>query len=285
MIFKKRKLSCKTLLLSLGVLFFSQLSFTQTTYKFGVVPQFEPRKLAAIWVPILKHLEVKTGFKFELVGSADIPEFESGYETGRFDLAYLNPYHALIARKTQKYQPILKEGNSKLFGILVVAKNGSIKKVRDLKQKNKVDIAFPAPNSLGASLLMRSDLDRKFGIKFNPIWTKTHTSAYLSVVLGKATAAGGIMATLKQEPLEVQEKLKVIYETKPISPHPIVVHPRVSKKDQEIIQKAFLELASTPEGVDLLSLIPIKKLVSTSFEDYKELSKLGLEKYYIKGSD
>ena len=254
----------------------------QTTYKFGVVPQFEPRKQASIWDPILTELEKKTGFKFEMVTVADIPKFELAFAAGQFDFAYMNPHHAVNAYKVQKYEPIVREGAEALFGILVVAKKGPIKSIKNLKNKT---IAFPAPNSLGASLLIRADLDRKFHIKFNPLWVKTHTSAYLSVVLGSSQAAGGIMSSLRLEPIEVQDKLTVLYQTRGVPPHPVVAHPRVPKAVRQSIVKAFLEMASTPDGAAMLSKIPIKKLIETSFDDYKEIKKLSLDKYYIKGLD
>ena len=254
----------------------------ETTYKIGVVPQFEPRKLSAIWTPILIELEKRTGLKFQMVGSARIPEFETEYEAGRYDFAYMNPYHAVVANKTQKYEPIVRDGAEKLFGILVVAKDGPYRTLKSLDGKT---IAFPAPNALGASLLMRAELDREVGIKFQPLWSQTHTSAYLNVALGKADAAGGVMATLKQQPQAVQDKLRIIHETRPTAPHPLVVHPRVPAADREKVRKALLDMGATPEGAALLSAVPIKQIVPASFDDYRELSQWGLEKYYVKGGD
>ncbi|MEK9775021.1 MAG: PhnD/SsuA/transferrin family substrate-binding protein, partial [Quisquiliibacterium sp.] len=80
----------------------------QVRYTFGVVPQFDARKVVEIWGPILKELEKRTGFDFELVGSPKIPQFEIEFEQGRYDFAYMNPYHALIAGRTQKYLPLVR---------------------------------------------------------------------------------------------------------------------------------------------------------------------------------
>lgn len=46
-----RFLTCFSIALLLPV-----YSVAETVYKFGVVPQFEPRKLSAIWSPILTEL-------------------------------------------------------------------------------------------------------------------------------------------------------------------------------------------------------------------------------------
>jgi phosphonate transport system substrate-binding protein len=261
--------------------FLATTVYAQNTYTFGVVPQFEPRKLSAIWTPILQELERRTGLQFQMVGAARIPEFEGEYEVGKYDFAYMNPYHALIAKGTQSYEPIVRDGSEKLFGIVVAAKDGPYTSLRELNGKS---IAFPSPNSLGASLLVRSDLDKQH-IKFLPVWAQTHTSAYLNVVLGKVEAAGGVMGTLKQQPQAVQDKLRVIYETRRISPHPIVAHPRVPAADREKVRKALLEMGATTEGAALLAKIPMPQVVNASFDDYKEIKGWGLEKYYVKGSE
>ncbi len=257
------------------------VSLAETVYKFGVVPQFEPRKLSAVWSPILTELEKRTGFKFLMVGSPRIPEFEAEFQAGRYDFAYMNPYHAVVAHGTQKYEPIVRDGAEQLFGILVASKEGTINEVRDLNGKT---VAFPAPNAFGASLMTRAELDRQ-KVKFQPLWAQTHTSAYLNVALGKADAAGGIMATLKQQPQAVQDKLRIIFETRRAEPHPVMAHPRVPTADSEAVRKAFLDMAATPEGAALLAQVPMRQAVSASFDDYKAIRQMGLEKYYVKGGD
>lgn len=251
-------------------------------YKFGVVPQFEPRKLSAVWVPILEALEQRTGFKLVMVGSARIPEFEGEFEAGRYDFAYMNPYHSVVAARTQHYEPLVRDGGQALFGILVTAKDGPINAIADLAGQR---IAFPAPNALGASLLMRADLERQHKIAFSPVWAQTHTSAYLNAALGKAAAAGGVMATLQQQPPGVRDKLKIIYETRRVAPHPVMAHPRVPAADREKLRQAFLDLGASPAGQALLAKVPIQQVVAASASDYKEISGWGLEHYYVRGSD
>jgi phosphonate transport system substrate-binding protein len=254
----------------------------ETTYKFGVVPQFEPRKLAAIWNPILAALEQRTGFRLVMAGPARIPDFESEFENGRYDFAYMNPYHSMVATRTQKYVALVRDGEAKLFGILVAKRSGPIKSIADLNGKT---IAFPAPNALGASLLMRADLEREHKIRFTPMWAQTHSSVYLNVALGRADAAGGVMATFKQQPKSVQDKLHILYETRRIAPHPVMAHPRVPAADQEKLRQAFIDLGNTPEGAAMLAQVPMRKVVTAAPADYREIANWGLEDYYVKGSD
>lgn len=257
-------------------------SFAQTSYKFGVVPQFEPRKLSDTWTPIIAELEKRTGFHLEMVGSARIPEFEQEFTQGNYDFAYMNPYHALVAQRAQKYVPLVRDGGQDLFGVLVVAKDGPIKQLADLEGQT---VSFPAPNALGASLLMRADLDRVLKIKIKPMWAQTHTSAYLNVALGKAAAAGGVMGTFKEVSENIRNNLKIIYETRHMPPHPVMAHPRIPIADQEKMRQAFLDLGSTPEGAALLAKVPIKKIIAAKADDYALIADWGLENYYVKETE
>ena len=247
-------------------------------YKFGVVPQFEARALSAIWIPILDELSRRTGLEFEMTGSPKIPDFEASYERGEFDFAYMNPYHSLVAARTQHYEPIIRDGGRELFGILVVHKDSPISKPEDLEGKR---ISFPAPNALGAALLMRADLDSVFCVSFTPVYAATHTSSYLNVVLGQTEAGGGVMGTFNSQKAEIKDNLKIIYETRRMPPHPVTAHPRVPKEHVELVRKAFLEMAATEEGAAMLAKVPIKKAVAATLEDYKILNDWGLEDYYI----
>ena len=95
-------------------------AFAQKTYTVGIVPQFEPRKLRAIWIPILKSIEKQTGLHLVIRGSPTIPEFEKELNAGMYDFAYMNPYHIMLANQNQGYIPLVRDTGRKLFGILVV---------------------------------------------------------------------------------------------------------------------------------------------------------------------
>ncbi|MCK0142845.1 phosphate/phosphite/phosphonate ABC transporter substrate-binding protein [Aliiroseovarius sp. F20344] len=249
------------------------------TYTFGIVPQFEARKLARIWEPIIDEIEKRTGYDFEIVGSPRIPEFETSFMNGEFDFAYMNPYHAIVAAQTQNYTPLLRDGGRELFGILVVRDDSNYQSIEDLEGQT---IAFPAPNALGASLLIRSDLTNQRNIGFSPMYVSTHGSAYLNVILNQAAAAGGVMGTFRSQPIEISEQLRVLYKTTRVPPHPIVAHPRVPEDVQRHVMQAFLELWKTGYGRELLERVPIREVIETSLDDYTGLQGMGLDEFFVK---
>lgn len=244
-------------------------------YVFGVVPQFEQRKLYAIWKPIIDELERRTGLSFELVTTLKIQDFEKEFVKGSFDFVYINPYHILKAMPALQYVPLVRD-KSPLRGVLVVRKDGPIRTIGDLNGKV---VAFPSPNAL-AALLMRADLERLHHIKVTPLYVKTHSSVYLHVVNDLAAAGGGIQKTLQEQNPEVRDALRVLYTTQPVPSHPVAAHPRVRKEHRERVQRALLDMGAGPEGKELLSRIPMKKITAAAMNDYKEMLEWGLDSYW-----
>ncbi len=248
-------------------------------YKIGVVPQFAQRKLFKIWVPIIERLESETGLKFELVGSYQIPDFEKKFMAGNFDFAYMNPYHVVNANSGQGYIPLVRDGSRVLRGIIVVRKDEPIESIKELDSKS---VAYPSAKALGASLLPRSELLRKFNVKTIPVYVKTHSSVYLHVTQGLVVAGGGVKSTLDRQKPEIRKLLRILYYTQTHKPHPLVAHPRVPLAHIKKVQRAFLTMAMSPSGRALLEKIPMKKVVTATMADYDSVKNLNLRMLKIK---
>lgn len=276
MLIKAFKFFCLTLLC--GFIFLPRLASADNgetcNYKVGVVPQFEQRRIFEVWSVILDDLTTKTGCNFELVGSASIIEFEKAFKKGVYDFSYMNPYHAVMAKEAQGYQPIVRSGVKKLKDVLVVKKDSAISDVKELSGK---DVVFPSPNALGASLLMRAELATKYNTNVNAKYVKTHSSVYLHVAKGLTAAGGGVGRTLAEQPDFIKNALRVLYTTTPVNAHPLVAHPRVGEKNTQKVQEAWLTL--TEEKPSLFDGIPMKGSIATSYSDYIALEDLGLEAF------
>ncbi len=246
------------------------------TYVFAAVPQYESRKMFAVWQPILDALQTKTGLKFELDGSPSISAFERLLEVGKADFIYANPYQYLKARDQQRYHAILRDGSRNLRGIVVVHKDSV---VNDVKALQGQAMAFPAPNAMGATLLVRSELEQHHRIRVDPFFVKTHSSVYLQVATGRYPAGGGVQSTLQRQPASVKDALKVIYATQAIKPHPIAVHPRVSAADVARVKKALLEISASESARALLAKVPFFSLRESRVDDYDGLERLPIEKF------
>jgi phosphonate transport system substrate-binding protein len=270
------------LVVSILCAFFSKLAFSEDlpnkTYTVGVVPQFEVRKLYAIWQPIIEDIEDRTGLRLELSPSAHIQKFELELTQGKFDFAYMNPYHMLVAYQSG-YEPLLRDTSKKLKGILVVRNDSKITTPYDLQGKT---IAFPSPNALGASLQMRQELLDLFQVRAKPIFVKTHDSVYLNVILGDASAGGGVQKTLSRQRVAYKEKLRTIHSTTPVAPHPIAARKDLPTHIKETLSRAFLEMGQSIDGQAKLAKVPINTIGLAEISDYLPLKAMGLDRFYFK---
>lgn len=255
----------------------SSAAETPTVYTVGIVPQYDAREIHAIWRPILNLLEERTGERFTLKGSSSIAAFEQDFTEREFHFAYMNPYHLLAANRVAGYTPLVRDGDRKLTGILVVKRDSAITSPKELDGKQ---VAFPSPNALGASLLIRRDLEDKFKVKVRPIYVKTHDSVYLNVLLDETDAGGGVEKTLSRQKAAYKNALRILHRTEPVNPHPFAVLPSVPDEVKIKVQNAFLEIAETTRGRELLAMIPIKKMDIATMDDYLPLKNMRLERFY-----
>ena len=251
---------------------------TTKVYAFDVVPQFTASKIYTTWSPLLQRVGQDAGLCFELRVSSTIPEFEQKLFKGEPEFVFLNPYHAVLAYQKKKYQPLLADGTDLLTGILVVRADSSIKKLEDLKDKQ---VAFPAPNAFAASLLIRAELEKK-KIHIQPVFVKTHSNVYRSVIGKDTLAGGGVNNTLDNEASEVRQQLRVLYETPAYTPHPVATHPNVPASVRERFLNAMLKLSQDDEGRRMLDGVNLQNPQAVSYsKHYKPLESLRLEKFLV----
>lgn len=266
------------ILIALGLLGLASAG-AQTTFVWSVVPQFPATTIHRDWTPLLARLETMTGHRFKLKTYDLISDFEVGFLRGEPDFAYMNPYHAIMAKNAQGYETIVRNGEILLIGILVTRTDSGIDSVEDLRGRR---IAFPSPNAFAAALYMRALLRESEGIDFTPVYVGTHSNAFRQTLRGRTAATGTVRRAWAKETDEVRSTLKVIYETPGRAPHPIAVHERVPAAIRQAVLEAILELDKTSEGRALLEPVFLSPAVEAVYErDYLPLHSLNLDKYVV----
>jgi len=259
------------LLMAVSILFLTTLFAENLT--FGVVPQQSPIELMHDWQPVVNYLEKATGDTITLKIERSISEFEKNLYSGGYDIAYMNPYHYVVAHKKQGYVASIRDEKN-LFGILVVRKESGINDISMLKGKQ---FLFPSPDAFAATLLNKYELYKKYGInvehdeKFR--YVNSHDSVYKGVSRGIGDVGGGVQRTFDDlNDIKVKESLSIIYKTKPYSSHPFAIKPSVLDKTKIKLAKALLEMP-----VELLNSLSMKHLIEAKDSDYdsvRDVSKL-----------
>jgi len=264
----------KSLLLAVTLIFSNALQSAEPdVISFGIVPQQNASKLAKIWRPILRYLSEETGLQIQFRTAPSIPEYEERVAAGRYDIAYMNPYHYTEFSKQPGYRAFAKAKNKSIRGIIVVHKDSEINQLSDFDQQT---MAFPAPAAFAASILPRAELALN-NIKVIPKYVSSHDSVYLSVARGIHVGGGGVKRTLATVNPEIRDQLKVLWTTEPFTSHPLAAHPRLNNEKVSLIAKAMLDMENSEKGLLLLTQLAWVGVESADDKRWDDVRGLGLE--------
>jgi phosphonate transport system substrate-binding protein len=239
---------------------------------FGVVPQQSPIELIKEWQPIVTYLENATGEKITLKVERSIPEFEKVLYSGGYDIAYMNPYHYVVAHKRKDYSAAVRDEKN-INGILVVRKNSGLNDVSMLRGKQ---FLFPAPDAFAATLLTKYELLKKYGIDVNKEknyrYVNSHDSVYKGVARGIGDVGGGIERTFNNlDDKETKDSLVILYKTKPYPSHPFAFNPSMPDKLKIKMTKAILEIPD-----QMVSSLSMKHLIHADDAEFDSVRDIAV---------
>ena len=244
----------------------------------AVVPQFTALQIHKDWTPFLERVSRDSGVALTLKSYQSIPAFEADLLRGVPDIAFMNPYHQVMAKRAAGYVPLVRDSKV-LTGVLLVRRDSPVRTLKDL---SGAKLAFPAPNAFGASLYMRALLAEQEGVKIEPAYVKTHSNVFRQVILGEAAAGGTVNSAFSREPAAVTGQVRVIFETPGAAPHPLAAHPRVVEARRKAITVAILKLREDAAAAPLLQAVQMGDPVAADYaRDYAPLERLKLENYLV----
>ena len=241
-------------------------------FTFGIVPQQSASVLARKWWPLIKRIGQQSGIELVFRTAPNIPAFEENLAAGKYDLAYMNPYHYTVFSESPGYRALAKAKDRKIRGILVSHKDSNIKTIEELDGKT---LAFPSPAAFAASILPRAELAAR-GISFTPKYVNSHESVYQSVALRLFPAGGGIKRTLNTSKVTVRDQLKTLWETSGYTPHAIAANKGVSDELAERITDALVKLDEDQDGKLTLKGLGIKGFEKASDSDWDDVRALNI---------
>ncbi len=240
------------------------------TYSFSIVPQHKAADLAARWVPLLQHLNARTGLHLEFRTARNIPTFERQLAAGEHDFAYMNPFQYVLFQQKSGYRAFARQRAHELRGIVVVRADSPYRTLQDLKGQA---LAFPAPSAFAASILTRAQL-RTEGIHTTPSFVVAHDSVYYGVVNRLFAGGGGTPETLDRLDPAVRAQLRVLWTSAEYTPHAFAAHARVPADVTETLRQALIETSRDPRGKQLLAAAGFQELTAASDEEYESVRKL-----------
>lgn len=238
------------------------------------VPSQSAETLEAKAKPLGKLLSKELGIPVKVSVSTDYNTIVESLSSKQVDVGFLPPNAYVLAHEkcgakvllqAQRYainqnNGVASRDNKKLVSSyrseIIVKKGSKIKNVKDLKGKK---VAVQDVTSSAGYVYPVAELKDK-GIEvdkdFKTVQVKGHDQAVLSVLNGDVDAAfvfeDARMNVMKDQP-NIMKEVEPIYFTKPIPNDTITVRADMSKKWQNKIQNAFIEIGKTPEGRKIIS--------------------------------
>jgi phosphonate transport system substrate-binding protein len=247
-------------------------------FTFGVVPQQSSSVLAKKWGPLIQRIGQQSGIDLVYRTAPNIPAFEQNLAAGKYDLAYMNPYHYTVFSKSPGYRAMAKAKDRKIHGILVSHKDSGISSIEELDGKT---LAFPSPAAFAASILPRAELAAR-GISFTPQYVNSHESVYQSVALKLFPAGGGIKRTFITSKPNVRNALKILWQTNGYTPHAIAANKGLNDELAERITDALVQLAEDQDGMLMLEDLGIKGFEKASDSDWDDVRALNISQQDAK---
>lgn len=252
----------------------------------AVHPYLSATELHSRFAPLARYLGDK-------IGQPVIVEISKNYQShidriggNQVDIAFVGPatYVKLVDRYAAK--PLLArleiDGKPTFQGMIIVAKNSSIRTLSDLAGKS---FAFGDPDSTMSHLVPRYMLWQA-GVEIDKLATHAFLSNHDNVALGVLMGDFDAGAVKEEVFYHYQNRgLKMLEATPPISEHLFVAKDTLSPDMTEKLRNALYGLNNDPEGRSAMRAIKgnITGMVAADDSHYDSLRKIlhALEKQGI----
>lgn len=248
---------------------------TETTYIFSVHPLHNPKRLHAIFNPLMEYLSKEIdGVKFVFEASRNYAAYDERLYGGIPHFSLPNPYQTINSLK-HGYHVFGKMGDDQNFrGIILVRKDSGIEKVADLKGKT---ISYPAPTALAATMMPQYFLHSRGLDVMNDV-TSSYVGSQESSIMNvfyKDVAAGATWpqpwkALVKERP-ELERELVVKWQTDTLPNNGLVVRDDVSESIVAQVASLLFNLQNNKQGQEWLEKMELSRFEPATNETYSSV--------------
>ena len=226
-----------------------------------------------VWQQVFDFIAQETKLELIFEPASSQLDFELKLAKSYYDLALVTPLQFDAFRDNPGYQAQVKRKAQPIRAIIFVKKNSQIKTFANLRD---TIIAFPNPLNFESSIVPRESLKR---LNFNiiPQFLSSEAAVYQEVIRERYIAGAGTNENFRAQPLEIQNSLRIIWDSPGFSPHAFVAHPRVDFFSLTKLKRAFVDMIKDEQAKKLLPYI----FVDNGFEvarnsDWDEIKLIDL---------
>lgn len=238
------------LAVALGFLLASSAFAASNALSFGVFPQLSTRSLVETYQPLVDYLARATGQPFNLESAKDFYTFHTRTMAREYGVVLTAPHLAWLAWKEGGYRPILVY-KTPAKGFIVVRADSPYRRLSDLRGAT---IATPDPLAIINLRFERDLVDAGLSLEKDVklVAVGSHTNAATHVSERQADAAIVGVFPFQGLPSEVRRELRIIASTPELPSHVFLLHPGMTKAQQQAIKDAIEKFMHGEEGAAFL---------------------------------
>lgn len=241
-------------------------------YVFGVHPQRNPKKLRAVFGPLVNYLNTHVqGAHFVFEASRNFTVFDQKLAERQFDFVLPNPYGTIKGIKSG-YRVFGKMGNDNdLRGLFIVRRDSTIRTVADLRGQT---LGFPAPTAFAATLMAKYFL-HTHGLNVNrdiqSLYVGSMESSLMNVYQ-RNVAAGTVYPpawrSFSRDQPQVAAELKVMWQTEAMPDNSLMARDDMPQELVDNVAQALFSMQTNDEGRAVLARMDLSMFKPAGNESY-----------------
>lgn len=213
----------------------------------AVFPYLSTTNLIKLYRPLTDYLSQRLARPVLVITAPDQETFVRRTEAGEYRFVITAPHFARLAQKEAGYVPFLR-ANHDLYGELMVAKEGPIHRVEDLRGKT-----VTLPDQIAIVAMLGEKLLRDHGLEPGKTvflrYAVSHNSAVLAVERDESAGAFTARTAFQQMPRGIQEGVRRVATTDSVPHVMYLANPQVAPEEVNVFSGMVLDfIANTPEG-------------------------------------
>jgi phosphonate transport system substrate-binding protein len=240
-------------------------------YRLGVFPYAPVLAIDRIYGPVAAQFAEDLGRPVHLKTKPTFAKFAEELRKESYDIILVHPFFYVEARDKHRYEPLARL-EEPLTAMVMVREEDPFETLADLKGKT---IGLPPALAAVTELVKASLIDAGLvpGVDVALEHHRTKPSCLHALALGRAAACGLPRFALAQIDPNNELKLRLMFETEPVSNFLFAAHARVPEADRVDLSKSILAWPFTAKGRKILEGGAWGRFVVARDEDYDEIRR------------
>jgi phosphonate transport system substrate-binding protein len=240
-------------------------------YRLGVFPYVPVLAVDRIYGPVAAQFAEDLGRPVHLKTKATFDKFVEELRKETYDIILVHPFFYVEARDEHHYLPLARL-EEPLTAVVMVRDDEPLETLADLKGKT---IALPPALAAVTELVRSSLLDAGLvpGVNVALEHYRSKPSCLQAVTVGRAAACGLPRFALAQIDPDNERKLRLLFETEPVSNFLFAAHSRVPESDRIDLTRSILAWPFTAKGRRILAGGAWNRFVRARDQEYDEIRR------------